>query len=133
MKANELRIKNLVRNNMNGEILIPCDILCDGINTENFEGFNYGFIEPIPLTEKWLSKTDLQKLGTRNIWHKDNFGVYYHAHFDPYSNLQKGCFYLVITDYVNNVIHTNFELKHIHQLQNLYFALTSKELTFKSE
>ena len=27
----------------------------------------------------------------------------------------------------------SYRVKHIHQLQNLYFALTGEELTFKSE
>lgn len=114
MKASELRIGNFVRNNMNGEILIPCDILCDGINTENFEGLNYGFIEPIPLTEEWLLKFGFEITG--NFQTKDRFQTHKQ---DGIIWFEHG--YIVV------------ELQYVHQLQNLYFALTGEELTFKSE
>jgi hypothetical protein len=56
IKASDLRIGNFVGNNLSGEILKACDVLCDGINTDKIEGLNYGFIEPIPLAEEWLLK-----------------------------------------------------------------------------
>lgn len=116
MKANELRIGNLVRNNMNGEILKPCDVLCDGINTDNYEGLNYGFIEPIPLTEEWLLKFGFEKQHNEedfDYWFKNDF-------------LND-----IIWEHSEGFCHNlNYggDIKHVHQLQNLYFALTNEEL-----
>lgn len=113
MKANELRIGNLVRNNMNGEILKPCDVLCDGINTDNYEGLNYGFIEPIPLNEEWLLKFGFEIV---NGW-------------DDYKGYKKDEVEIE-TDFNNQEFsnYINKKVQYVHQLQNLYFALTGIEL-----
>lgn len=116
MKASELRIGNLLRNNLNGNILIPCDILCDGINTDRHEGLNYCFIDPIPLTKEWLLKFGFEKRGvnrTRWVFWKidlveDEKGIY---------SFDESRIYI--------------DIKYVHQLQNLYFALTNEELTLK--
>jgi hypothetical protein len=117
MKSTELRIGNLVRNNLSGEILKPCDILCDVINTDKIEGLNYGFIEPIPLTEEWLLKFGFKWKGLiakgRYLTLFTPCGkaiVYKESHF--------------IFTGVTIEVQTNY----VHQLQNLYFALTGKEL-----
>jgi hypothetical protein len=113
MKATELRIGNLVRNNLNGEILKPCDVLCDGINTDNIEGLNYGFIEPIPLTEEWLLKFGFK---WKNFAFRDGtFTVRYQKEFYVYLS-------------VEGVRPIQIKLDYVHQLQNLYFTLTGEEL-----
>jgi hypothetical protein len=130
MKANELRIGNLVE--YNGNVIDCVDVMCDGINTKDIEGINIVFIHPIPLNEEWLlnfgfSTTDYKK-GYIGIDHKAGG---------------------IITDFVltyplvNGVFQKHFiwehskfkyqELKHVHQLQNLYFALTGEELTIKNQ
>jgi hypothetical protein len=120
MKAQELRIGNLVRNNLNGEILKPCDVLCDGINTDKIEGLNYGFIEPIPLTEEWLFKFGFER--QENNWKTLDL------HFATIGweklagialSFEKESIYLP-------------HIKYVHQLQNLYFALTNEELILNS-
>lgn len=73
--------------------------------------------EPIPLTEEWLERFGIMQ----NTWFEDGS-------------------YMIKEDrgfgwemYVRNAVKTKrisfAYFKHVHQLQNLYFALTGKELT----
>jgi hypothetical protein len=128
MKASELRIGNLVRNNMNGEILKPCDVLCYGINTYNIVGLNYGFIEPIPLTEEWLLKFGFEKVNNEltNIAPL-NLPCTFNLPNTPFSFCQGKL--ILITGTGDFCVNTEY----VHQFQNLYFALTGEELIFKSE
>ncbi len=112
MKANELRIGNLVLNQ--GELV--------ELTKQKFKmaviSFNCQEIEPIPLTYEWLNK----------------FGS--DGHYGHYISLndEKGgaIDFSDINDlYLVNEWHENFPLtkiKYVHSLQNLYFALTGKEL-----
>ncbi len=66
--------------------------------------------KPIPLTEEWLVKFGFKKLRdelyTQNnieVWHKDS--GFYHTE-----------------------MNVGLNLDYVHQLQNLYFALTGEEL-----
>lgn len=71
--------------------------------------------KPIPLTEEWLLKFGFVKHGKYGYFYIDFFIV------DLDMN---GQFYMCDID-----IH--IVLKHVHQLQNLYFACTGEELTLK--
>ena len=119
MKANELRIGNWV---MVFPVKNPqqvCDVMFDSVNTESVFGQHYGEVEPIQLTEEWLLKFGFEKTMSWT-YVKDLVGnlklVYYLGEkgwsigFKSYS------------DFPN--------LKYVHQLQNLYFALTGEELTY---
>jgi hypothetical protein len=113
MKANELRIGNKFYL-PNGEVgtISYHEIR---LMTIALEKPNY---QPIPITEEWLLKLGFQKTMSWT-YVKDLVGnlklVYYLGEkgwsigFKSYS------------DFPN--------LKHVHQLQNLYFALTGEELT----
>jgi hypothetical protein len=118
MKATDLRLGNLIKkNNKIYEIssLFFVD-LYDGTIRENYN--NSYVIEPIQLTEEWLLKFGFEKTMSWT-YVKDLVGnlqlVYYLGEkgwsigFNSYS------------DFSN--------LKYVHQIQNLYFALTGKELT----
>jgi hypothetical protein len=75
------------------------------------------FIEPIPLTEEWLLKFG----GRKTI--VEDYPIYFVNPFD-------------IEFYKNESVvlisgNTEVKIKYVHQLQNLYFALTGEELTFK--
>jgi hypothetical protein len=140
MKANELRIGNYV----NVPIQEQCPFRIDAFEycSEKFikvaqevklNGFEVhpltwygGDLQSIPLNEEWLLK----------------FGFYInpnyvHPSFDEYI-LESGFgignfndeFWLV--DFLDQTIGSP-KIKYVHQLQNLYFALTGEELTLKSE
>jgi hypothetical protein len=87
-------------------------------------------VEPIPLTEEWLLK----------------FGFIKEYNDDEREN--RDCFYLNNSDdsfYINYDISYNGwylgastygflkSFEHVHQLQNLYFALTNTELIWNGE
>jgi hypothetical protein len=72
----------------------------------------YNNIKPIPLTEQWLIDFGFEKHITMDI-------------YPTYSlnnvNVNDGVVYIVGFGFVNYI-------KHVHELQNLYFALTGIEL-----
>jgi hypothetical protein len=119
---NELRIGNLVRYQEDTTIkqgivyclnYTNCTVGCKfGRDT-----VKYSNIEPIPLTEEWLLKFGfIQK---NNQFFLENFRFH----------IEKPCNYDGYIFCDNHIVLT--ETKHIHQLQNLYFALTNEELIYK--
>jgi hypothetical protein len=76
--------------------------------------------KPIPLTEEWLLKLGLEKIG---IW---TFSLNLAGNLDLIYYLGEKGWSIGLKSY------SDFSnLKYVHQLQNLYFALTGKELTIK--
>ena len=131
---NELRIGNLV--NFKDKPRVVYQIRnsgCDFHIADNaFHSYEWGAIKPIPLTEEWLLKFGFQRHDQGSVSAQFSYGT------NPVT--QDYLIYLKwIKDYENDY-HLNgfpfyqngyFEIKHIHQLQNLYFALTGEELTIK--
>lgn len=75
-------------------------------------------IEPIPLNEEWLLKFGFEKkLGNYEL-ENFRFNINKPINFDGFLFCEG---YSVITD----------KIQYVHQLQNLYFALTNEELTIK--
>ena len=109
MKANELRIGNWVFD------------LEEKENTEviqwTFESDYFTSLEPIPLTEEWLIKfgfTVLYGEGIAKGW------------------LHKGLIQYCLTGGSVCYNYNNLtRVESVHQLQNIYFALTNEELTIK--
>jgi hypothetical protein len=138
MDAKELRIGNLV----NEEVLGNCIVsdICEHVvmvKVENVElnrsigtvkyTLNYGSIKPIPLTKDWLSKFGFKKhkiLGSYNI------GQFRFHTQRPFGNEKQ---FNLTTElyYCERAILVSGGVKEVHQIQNLYFALTNKELTIK--
>lgn len=112
MKANELRIGNWV-----------IDEHLDGIGNAGFwrlqqvETRLTEDYEPIPLTEEILLKC----------------GFEYNKHYDSYvkETDRASEFIIRAKDFVMCDIDLIVKLKHLHQLQNLYFALTGEELNIE--
>jgi hypothetical protein len=117
MKAIELRIGNWVFTNKT-EYQIELSDFSDWYNDHN--SHQYGeFIHPIPLTKEWLLKFGFKAIDERGyskeILIKDDRYTFNFVIFktnDGYDN--DVCLYVI---------------KYVHQLQNLYFALTGEELT----
>lgn len=122
MKATDLRIGNWVKSKLHG-----------GLETEVFSVFHHSVklganplalykqdeIEPIPLAEEWLFKLGFVKLDTNDI---------FYIHEDCMNFKLSKC--LTMTAWHNLMLH-DVKLEHVHQLQNLYYALTGEELTIK--
>ena len=73
--------------------------------------------KPIPLTEEWLIKFGFSRDGS--YWS--------HRHLNILTVEKIGGGEMLMTPNRKYAL----ELKHVHQLQNLYFALTGEELTTK--
>lgn len=128
MKANELRIGNLLQDNSslllevvglcNFKILRTPPIVCRALDEDTIKeiGVVPEDIRPIPLTEKWLLK-----FGFVNNWNGFSKYGYWKDDFKIIS-AGNSVFYTIING-------KETEIKYVHQLQNLYFALTGEELT----
>lgn len=77
--------------------------------------------EPIPLTEEWLVK----------FWFRNEIGIFILISELPNSRFfihyNNGVFAFAFGEKQNQII----EVKYIHSLQNLYKAITGKELQLK--
>lgn len=79
--------------------------------------FKLSKLKPIPLTEEWLLKFGFKKVDYRTNKEAE-FDEWILGDFGFIENENGYEFYPYLTT-----------LKHVHQLQNLYFALTGEELT----
>lgn len=114
MEASELRIGNFVKYlTLNGN----SEILANGIYL-----FELGELElhEIPLTEEWLLKFGgIHETG--GMYFFGNVGILHYRRENEFS--------LMNYNYKKGQIYTT--IKYVHQLQNLYFALTGKELEYE--
>jgi len=114
MKATELRIGNLAK-----EITYSKNGIAE-VSKQHFEDIENGEIDlfPIPLTEEWLVKFGF-------VYDADSLTFdYEYNHFVFY--LERD--FKDIETFSFDSSFTETKVKYVHQLQNLYFALTNKEL-----
>ena len=125
IKANELRIGNKL--NFLGDVVTfknITEIREDGIFwiktfEPKIESKNFHF-KPIEITEDWLLIFGFKKRKNRHLFHWEN-KIVISEYKDEFEN-----FFYPKTGYD---IRFSNEIKYVHQLQNLYFALTGAELT----
>lgn len=137
MKASELRIGNLIKgiyhdydDGIDEEIenetickVVTLDVSGSGdypiyvYSDENIEHFSE--FKPIPLTEEWLLKFGFQE-------HPNDYYYFegYKIRFDLDNDLTPIKFYFLFFD----IGDWEMEIKYVHQIQNLYFALKEEEL-----
>jgi len=119
MKTNELRIGNYL-NGKQGYVTVTEIRINNNVKThDNTSSFYVGTcLIPIEITKEWLLKLgvlynefeDLFQIGGHDIDIQD--GYYCHFYFNEYGDWYK-------------------EIKYVHELQNLYFALSGEELKIK--
>jgi len=118
MNATELRIGNMVKKYFTE---YGYSKICE-IDITDFNDIlnNVIKVEPIPLTEEWLLKFGFEK-------RKKLIGllVFSKSGFDLHFVNGKWEFYVMGSSCILT------EIEYVHQLQNLYFALTNEELTIK--
>jgi hypothetical protein len=123
MKANELRIGNLVNIGEQPNILELVDF------ADMYENNTLVHYQPIPLAEDWLLKFGFEKVELN----------YQKAYSDDLAIIIAGDGLLLVSqsgtddNYENPYCHALIYIKSVHQLQNLYFALTGTELELKNE
>jgi hypothetical protein len=129
IEARELRIGNFVdceRPLYDEKFITVESVSFDSINL-NFREYELEKLQPIPLTEEWLLKFgfeletddgDVKYYEIQRFWYYVIFD-----HGDVRLDIKTG----------KNITHTVFYMderfQYVHQLQNLYFALTGEELT----
>ena len=135
MNSKELRIGNLVE--YDDEVVTVTGVTEENpfVNTITLDYLDYEEITPIPLTEEWLLKFGFEKW----TWCSDCAFIplfFGDSLFCRYYNNQwhikrlkvgrgkEGVFGKTEGKYVL----PRGKIKHVHQLQNLYFALTNEEL-----
>lgn len=114
MEAKDLRIGNLVKWVDDETQVIP-------ITATRLINFSVGMedIEPIPLTEEWLM----------------NFGFI--IDYDKgcyFKEFNRSCLYIDSEEFIIYIAGDEIcTLEYLHQLQNLFFAITGRELERKVE
>jgi hypothetical protein len=116
MKAEELRIGNCVNYFNDGEHSLIRILDWGYAHLNDASSIEYELLKPIPLTEEWLLK-----FGFEIGW--------IISHKETYFNLNKnGKDYFYSPDQHHN---SSEAIQNVHQLQNLYYALTNKELNYE--
>lgn len=128
MKATELRIGNFIRTY--GEDVGYREVkqlLVGGVITNGKfpkDQLTYDLAEGIPLTKEWLVKFGFDmneyKLGEYPFWEVGDFELLYDEEKEEF-------FY--VHSYEGD---KDTPINHVHQLQNLYFALCGVELEIKN-
>lgn len=119
MTASELRIGNWIQSKGLTNKFHEWQVTAEDIpqiesNQEHIQEY-----KGIPLTEEWLLKFGFKYYGT--TWLRDGF---------------KGAIILYLNntfEYMYGEFEIDNDYKYVHQLQNLYFALTGTELTIRDE
>ncbi len=132
MKASELRIGNLVMRGLTGE---ATHIYGHGITELAIEEIAHPSKKPmylpLPITEEWLLKFGFGKYsapeninGVKHVFNVDEAVL-----LESIGDIKGGLHIMCICrgDYFRDNLH------YVHQLQNLYFALTGEELALKSD
>jgi len=137
IKANELRIGNLVQNGYRTVIvcaLFKSHFKCETIKQITLDSSLQLNFEGIPLTEEWiLKKMNFEK--DKSVTHIDCYKLYYSLSEYIYINNiggKKEPLYTI--GLCSN--HTGFVILesvkgYVHSIQNLYFIVAGKELTIK--
>lgn len=119
MKSTDLRIGNNIHNGVVISLDSTYATLAGHYNLSGMTSIEHSKLIPTPLTEEWFEKFGL--IDKTEIQHnKYPFGKY----------KDTSSFGGIAINYENNGIQImpKKEIKYVHELQNLYFALTGEEL-----
>ena len=124
MKATELRIGNFCQDNVTKTTIKVVELTNECITTYVIDRSKFPLkdgwkLQPIPLTEEWLLKFGFN--GECESFHMEGITI------EEVSDGGKWVVYMF--DEYHAVECSLAIVQHVHQLQNLYFALTNEELT----
>lgn len=128
MKASELRLGNFVYGHKTVWAIDPTDFKYYDSDKEELP------YEPIPLTEEWVIKLGFVKTEDKKFSRPVcDYDYVLTRDWQEYPSYHFGIEY---TDSPRKedegqVYHFSFEIKYVHQLQNIYFFLAHEELTIK--
>jgi hypothetical protein len=123
MNTNELRLGNLVDlGNRIAKIIEIAHLACVVVDLEETQDTieDYERVKGIPLTEEWLLKFGFEKNDNNQfILMEGSVDILFNKDLNGWT-----------CDGINFSINMT---EHVHQLQNLYFALTGEELKLKED
>jgi hypothetical protein len=139
MKASELRIGNIIMfDNLieaGKEMVVTPRFFSSLASGQTFEDQKRsgecelnGYHKPIPLTEEWLLKFGFALDEKMNIMERGEVTYYYYGDIRS-SSFMRVCYHpkgKFTASYYGNPLT---KPQYVHELQNLWFALTGKELT----
>lgn len=126
IQINELRIGNLIERN---GIIATIEVINNELDEVYFLGKDFYYsdfccnITPIPLSEEWLVKLGFSVINENSAGKR--YGYVINGVFS--SDLTFA--FWKTTKQAGKFFRADLQIKHVHQLQNLYFALTGVELT----
>lgn len=132
IKASELRVGNIVWESSSftpgpddfDEIIVGAINDIDKVVLDNQNNiYQYDYLYPIPITAEWLLK-----LGFK--WNADDKRHFIQIGNTLYIEYDTDLDYFIAPESWAGSRPWN-AVNHVHQLQNLYFALTGEELTIK--
>lgn len=144
MKSTELRIGNFIDTLTGKEVMIPrgvpmkilsisigdCDVLeIDKVPAQEkywprVPLFN---LSPIPLTPEWLERFGFKRSENGGNWKQPDYMIWEADGFKIGETVSDNFYWY---NQAEDDFYSSYspQLKHVHQLQNLYFALTGTEL-----
>ena len=128
MKSTELRVGNFV--SVDGKTLPVTQIFEKGLNCGNV-GALYELVKPIPLTEEWLKRFGFESQHAGHYYNNINEEFYVFC-----NGTDCGIAFQEIEHGVDDIDYErvlSITIDRVHQLQNLYFALTGEELNQNKE
>jgi len=134
MKANELRIGNWIERLFEGEStgIEECSIrtIWDAFKFETEAGIHKFQFQPIPLTEEWLLKFGFEKWGRDDLPRTLSYSIGWIKIFpsNSFCDFMGYGFIYYKPDHEKSTESARVNIQNLHQLQNLYFALTGEEL-----
>ena len=127
MNASELRIGNLI---VLGSIIATVSIIEKFKGTNAINEVNQDMICPIPLTKDWLKKLGLKKHSVDDFYFIELEEYILQVVVNGFSGTLKkdsSWFVSITTGFGSQPV--TITKKYVHEIQNLYFALSNKELT----
>jgi hypothetical protein len=134
IKSNELRVGNLALykpyGNRDGELVTIAGILGMQAYFSKYSNESGMFhnLRPIPLTEEWLHKFGVTWNNINGREYYFNTTGLYCLHLEPPTKGEDDGWTPMTPDGDGSI---GKEIFFVHQLQNLFFALTGEELTIK--
>ena len=130
LQNNEIRIGNYIKFHNIITKVEGFSIWDNLIQSDNFAERELKDFEPIPLTEDWLLKFGFKKSIVKEPWfEKNKIEVFKYSKGDFFLLGRNNTAYGIGLHDIWDGMEIN--LQYVHQLQNLYFALTGTELTIK--
>ena len=126
MEAKELRIGNLIYEKNNMYENASFEVIEVGlIHLKEIKDDLRDYIvqKPIPLTEEWLLKFGFEDNDIKGYYTNESLNINY-----DWNNTEGRYYYIDFNKISQLLIKSSQHIKSVHQLQNLYFALTGKEL-----